>query len=104
MWCLFKIKSLQNGKGNQAFTSHTKAPFVFWRLIVKIEKLEERIIQGEVDRALFTKYNDKYTEQRKELEKIISADYSSSILKNFIEKCLVIAQNLSEVWAFSKFD
>jgi len=73
-------------------------------LLHKIEQLEERFIQGDVDRALFLKFSEKYKEQKNELEKMVNAEISSSNIISIVEKSLTIATNVSDVWTLSKFD
>ena len=73
-------------------------------LNTRIENLEERYVQGQIEPALFEKFRDKYQTERQEIENLITDEINSSNLKNGAEKCLEIAENISEVWALSHFD
>ena len=74
-------------------------------LVHKIEKLEERFVQGEIEPALFQKFSQKYQTERVELEKQLpETEFNSSNLFQIVEKGLEIAGNLSKTWALSRFD
>ena len=74
-------------------------------LIHKIEKLEERYVQGEIEVPLFQKFSQKYQTEKAELEKMLpQTEINSSNLSKIVEKGLKIAVNLSETWALSHFD
>jgi DNA invertase Pin-like site-specific DNA recombinase len=73
-------------------------------LNTKIENLEERFVQGQMENALFEKFKNKYQIEKDELVKMISTEIDSSNLINGAENCLEIAENISEVWSSSQFD
>ena len=74
-------------------------------LVHKIEKLEERYVQGEFDSVLFQKFSQKYQAEKAELEKLLpSTEINSSNLIQIVNKGLEIAGNISETWALSRFD
>src|SRR5579862_6504614 len=73
-------------------------------LLKKIENIEERFVQGKIDASLFEKFKTKYQNEKDELLKIISNEFSSSNLIKGIEKSLEIAANLSLAWNLAKFD
>ncbi len=71
----------------------------------KIEKLEERFIEEEINKELFDKYQKKYQIEKHELEeKLSNHSIDSSNLEKIIDKGLEIAENLSELWGSSDFD
>ena len=71
----------------------------------KIEKLEERYVQGEVEPILFQKFSLKYQNEKKELEKLLSfSEISGSNLEKLVEKRMELTGNLSKTWALSGFD
>ena len=71
----------------------------------KIENLEERYVQGEVEAGLYQKFSQRYESEKVDLEKLLPAnEISSSNLIQIIEKGLRIAGNLSETWALSNYD
>ena len=73
-------------------------------LNTKIENLEERFVQGQMENAVFEKFKNKYQVEKDDMVKMISTEISSSNLANGTEKCLEIAENISEVWSSSQFD
>jgi len=73
-------------------------------LNTKIEALEERFVQGQMESSLFEKFRNKYQVEKDDMVKMISTEISSSNLVNGAEKCLEIAKNISEVLASSQFD
>jgi site-specific DNA recombinase len=74
-------------------------------LFHKIEKLEERYVQGEIDSVLFQKFSQKYQTEKVELEKLLpQIEINSSNLNQIVEKGLNIPENLSETWDLSRFD
>ncbi len=73
-------------------------------LNTKIENIEERFVQGQMETALFEKFRNKYQMERDDMVKMISTEINSSNLVNGAEKCLEIAENISEVWYSSQFD
>jgi len=73
-------------------------------LNTKIENLEERFVQGQMESSLFEKFRNKYQIEKDDLVKMISTEINSSNLENGTEKCLEIAENISEIWTSSQFD
>lgn len=55
-------------------------------LNTKIENIEERFVQGQMENALFEKFKDKYQSEKKDLPNSISNEISSSNLVNGAEK------------------
>ena len=65
----------------------------------KLESLEMRFIDGEINRELFEKYSAVYKTQIADLrEKISVYEIKSSNLEKAIEKGLQLAENASELW------
>ncbi len=65
----------------------------------KIERLEERYILEEIDRDMFTRYKEKFTAERQELEQRLAKSASSlSNLENCIENALDCALKLAPTW------
>ena len=51
----------------------------------KLERLEERLIMEEIDRAMFDKYFDKFVQEKKEIEKQLAESGTQvSNLKNVL--------------------
>ena len=57
-----------------------------------------------METALFEKLRNKYQIEKDDMVKMISTEISSSNLAMGTEKCLEIAENISEVWTSSQFD
>ncbi|MDE3236954.1 MAG: recombinase family protein [Bacteroidota bacterium] len=74
-------------------------------LLKKIESLEERYIEGELDRELYEKYMSKYKSEREEMrEEIENANLESSNLEKAIKKGLEILQDPLQLWLSSSYD
>ena len=70
----------------------------------KINSLEERFIEGELDKELYLKYKQKYEEEIGVLEKKISRNpISSSNLEMAVKKAVSISRNLSQLWLSSDY-
>ena len=70
----------------------------------KINRLEEKYVNDEIDRDMFQKFISKYKAEKQELEqKLDDRALNSSNLEKIISKGLKIAGNLSELWASSDF-
>ena len=65
----------------------------------KLERLEERLIIEEIDRAMFDKYLDKFNKEKKEIEKQLA---ESGIQVSNLEKCIdttmTYASKLNAMW------
>ena len=72
-------------------------------LNTKIENLEERFVQGKMESSLFEKFRNKCQIEKDDMVKMISTEINSSNLENGAEKCLEIAENISEIWSSSQF-
>ena len=70
----------------------------------KIENLEERYVQGHIEPSLFEKYRERYQTEKEGIEKLVMDEITSSNLKDGANKCLEIAENISELWDLSQFD
>lgn len=71
----------------------------------RIEKLEWRFVNGEIDKALYDKYNQKMQEEVLQLTQEMNEDnFSSSNFEKAIKKGLQMAQNLRQLWLSSDYD
>jgi site-specific DNA recombinase len=71
----------------------------------KLEKLEWRFVNGELDKALFEKYRDKFEAEVGQLTQDLgNRPISSSNLEKAIKKGLQIAQNSRQLWISSDYD
>ena len=70
----------------------------------KLENLEEKYINGEIDQELYLKFRDKYLTKIMQFEKEIEGkqNYLSN-LENAVEKCLKLALNLPLLWKKSNY-
>ena len=65
----------------------------------KIDRLEERYILEEIDREMFSKYKEKFTTERQELERQLAKSGNSfSNLQKSIQKALDYAAKLASMW------
>lgn len=68
-------------------------------IIEKIEQFELRYVEGEINIALYEKYNKKFQKEKLEMEHIMeSSTFESSNLKNCIKYVSTISRNLTEMW------
>ncbi|MBL4707399.1 MAG: recombinase family protein [Flavobacteriales bacterium] len=68
-------------------------------IIQKIEQFELRYVEGEINMALYEKYNQKFLDEKFEMERIMeSSTFESSNLKNCINYVSTISRNLTEIW------
>jgi site-specific DNA recombinase len=66
----------------------------------KIERLEERFINEEINRELYEKYITKFKEEKKEIDtKLNDLEFKSSNLNKEIDTALKIAMNLTDSWS-----
>lgn len=66
----------------------------------KIESIEERFVEGEIEKSLYDKYRLKYEEELRGMEPEIQKGIESlSNPKQFIDFAVDISQNLSKIWA-----
>lgn len=100
-----KIKAVLEEKLQDNFREQAWIKKQLSELTDKIEKLEERFIEKEISKELFEKYLKKYNSEKKELEqKLSDQTINSSNLHKIVDKGLVIAENLSELWSSADFD
>ena len=100
-----KIKRILENKLEDCFREQAWLKKQITTIREKMEKLENRFIEGDVNKDLFEKYTSKYEEEQKELEqKLSNQTINSSNLEKIIEKGLGIAENLSHLWASSDYD
>ncbi len=65
----------------------------------KIQRLEERYINEEIDRDLFLRYKEKFVTERREIEvNLQKTDNKVSNLENIIEKALHFGTKLKPLW------
>lgn len=65
----------------------------------KIQRLEERYINEEIDRDLFLRYKEKFITERREIEtQLLQSDSRVSNLENLVEKVLHYATKLTSLW------
>lgn len=65
----------------------------------KIQRLEERYINEEIDRDLFLRYKEKFITERREIEaKLVQSDSRVSNLEKLVEKVLHYATKLTYLW------
>ena len=70
----------------------------------KIDRLEERYVEEEINSDLYNKYSEKYLSEKGELEdKIMKASKKSSNLGNCIDISLQIASEIGEKWVLSDY-
>ncbi len=71
----------------------------------KIENVEEKFVEGDIDKEIFQKFKQKYESQLTEL--ITESQNPSEKLsnpENFINYSLSLSQNLSKIWSSSDLD
>ena len=65
----------------------------------KLQRLEERLIEGEINRSMFDKYSDKYLEERNQIEKkLIECGGQLSNLDKCLDKVIAYASKLNAAW------
>ncbi len=65
----------------------------------KVQRLEERYINEEIDRELFLRYKEKFIAERREIEtKLLQSNDRVSNLEQLIEKALGYAAKLKSLW------
>ncbi len=70
----------------------------------KLERLEERFIEEEIDSAMYTKYSDKYKGERTEImAQIHKCEFGVSNLDKCIDKALAYAAKLTPLWEHSDY-
>jgi site-specific DNA recombinase len=100
-----EIKRILEEKLQDQFRDQVQMKKQLTELNGKIEKLEERFIEGEINKELFEKYLTKFQSERNELElKLSTQSINSSNLEKIVEKGLAIAENISSTWTSSDFD
>jgi site-specific DNA recombinase len=74
-------------------------------LIIKMERLEERFIEGQITKELFEKYQSKFKAEKEALDqKLTTPHLDSSNLEKIINKGMSIAENLNTRWLSGSFD
>lgn len=71
----------------------------------QIEEMEEKFVVGEIPKKLYEKYLKKFTGELETLKENLRAnDIEGSNLERAVEKCLEIAQNLSQSWISASYE
>jgi site-specific DNA recombinase len=71
----------------------------------KMEQLEMRFVNGEIDKTLFDKYRQKFELELSQLESEITKNpYSSSNLEKAVDNGFDIARNARQLWLSSDYD
>lgn len=71
----------------------------------QLEKIEKKYLLDEIDKEIYIKHTSKIKAEIAELTKSLStSEINSSNLEKAVEKCLIIAQNISGTWAEAGFD
>jgi site-specific DNA recombinase len=66
---------------------------------VQLDTIEEKFVLGDITKELYQKFSAKYTEEIGVLEaELAKSDVDGSNLEKAVEKCLLIAQNISGAW------
>lgn len=70
-----------------------------------LEKVEQKFIDDEISKEIYEKHSEKLSgeiaEKTKELETVI---VSGSNMEIAVEKCLSIAQNISQLWVSAEYE
>lgn len=70
----------------------------------KLNRIEERFIEEDINRELYIKYIEKYRTERNEIEtKIADSSKQVSNLEECIEKAITISSNLAPQWASASY-
>ena len=73
-------------------------------VVQKLNRIEERFMEEDIDRELYFKYMDKYKAEKSEIERnITQTNTGVSNLDQCIEKAITISSNLSSTWASSNY-
>jgi site-specific DNA recombinase len=100
-----KISQLINEKLKDHLQEQIQSKKELTELNGKIERLEERFIEGQLTRELFEKYQSKFKAESIALEQKLAAQpFESSNLEKIIDKGIAIAENLSAIWLSGDFD
>ena len=100
-----EITRLLNEKLSDYFKEQVFSKKQLTELNNKIEKLEERFINGDIPKELYEKYLLKFKNEKEELkQKSPSQGFDSSNLEMIIDKGLKLAENLSSLWLSRDFD
>ena len=71
----------------------------------QLDRVEEKFILSEIDKDLYAKYTIRYKEEIKLLsQNLDNCDINGANLEKAIEKCLILAQNISSAWLLLSFD
>ncbi len=75
------------------------------KLEQKIEQLEERFIEGEINKELFDKYSSKFITEKEQVQtQIEKATVGSSNLEKCIDWVLETSQNLRKIWTSGLYE
>ncbi|TNF48871.1 MAG: recombinase family protein [Bacteroidetes bacterium] len=70
----------------------------------KLENVEERFVNGEIDQILYSKYRDKYRVSIHQIESELSkSENQLSNLEKAVKRCIEMALNLPSLWVKSNF-
>ena len=73
-------------------------------LTKKLNRLEERYVNEEIDRDMFYRYKEKFIAERKELEQsLVNTGNKVSNLEGNMEKILEVGSKLTAMWASSNY-
>jgi len=71
----------------------------------QLERVEEKFVLGEIKEELYEKFRKKYHDEIEVLSKELNnCDFESSNLETAVEKCLLIAQNISAAWLSASYE
>lgn len=70
----------------------------------KIEQFELRFVEGEINKVLYEKYNQKFLEEKQQIEQIMDCStFESSNLEKCIEYVSTLSQNLTDTWTSDNY-
>ncbi len=73
-------------------------------IINKIDKTQERFVLGEIDIALYDKFNSKFEQEKKAIEEELKNNtIKSSNLQKYVDDCIKLFSNLNKLWELSNF-
>ena len=72
---------------------------------VKLDKIEERYVIGEIETTLYQKFSRKFTSEKDEIEKEIKSNsLKSSNLDIYVNHCMKLFSNLNKLWKLSDYN
>ncbi|WP_103071875.1 recombinase family protein [Aquimarina sediminis] len=70
----------------------------------KIDKTQERFVLGEIDITLYDKFNSKFEEEKRAIEKELKNNtLKSSNLTKYVDNCIKLFSNLNKIWELSDY-